>query len=261
MRRRKKSLHTMSIYRRFAEAYAKAGRGRFSLELVPWVTAVFERFGAAPTSLVDVACGAGEFALAMARSGIAVTGVDQSPEMLALARQSAAASGVPITLLEQDMRELVVPASVDAATCLYDSLNYLVDEAEFRRTLAAVAVALRPNGLFLFDMITLRGLAERWGNRTWIIQDTDDAFEADQSHFDYDTGIATLRVNAFLHRREGLYERIEEVHRERGYPVPVIDAALAATGFERLGCWSSPTFDAVTPDTARVFYAVRRGRA
>ena len=251
----------MSIYRRYAEAYAKAGGGRFSLELVPWVTAVFERFGAAPASLVDVACGAGEFAVAMARRGIAVTGVDQSPEMLALARQSAAASGVPITLLEQDMRDLAVPSPVDAATCLYDSLNYLVDELEFRRTFAAVAAAVRPDGLFVFDMNTLRGLAERWGNRTWIIQDADDAFEADQSHFDYDTGIATLRVNAFLHRREGLYERIAEVHRERGYPVPMIDAALAANGFERLGCWSSTTFDPVTPETGRVYYAARRGRA
>lgn len=251
----------MSIYRRFAEAYAKAGRGRFSLELVPWVTAVFERFGTSPTSLVDVACGAGEFAVAMARAGIAVTGVDQSPEMLALARQSAAASGVKITFVEQDMRELRIAEPVEAATCLYDSLNYVVDESEFRRTLAAVAGALRTGGMFVFDMITVRGLAERWGNRTWVIQDTDDAFEADQSHFDYDTGIATLRVNAFLHRRQGLYERIEEVHRERGYPVPAIDAALEATGFEHLGCWSSPAFEAVTPETARVFYAARRARA
>jgi len=249
----------MSIYRQFAEAYAKAGQGRFSLELVPWVTSVFERYGASPAALVDVACGAGEFAVAMARRGLSVTGVDQSPEMLALARQSAAASGVTVALLEQDMRELRLSAPVDAATCLYDSLNYLVSEPELHRALAAVAAALRPGGLFLFDMNTLRGLAERWGNRTWVIQDTDDAFEADQSHFDYDTGIATLRINAFLHRREGLYERIEEVHRERGYPVPLIDEVLAATGFDILGRWSSPAFAEVTADTGRVFYAARRG--
>jgi len=247
----------MSIYRRFAEAYAKAGRGRFSLELVPWVRAVFERFGASPATLVDVACGAGEFAVAMARQGIAVTGVDQSPEMLALAQRSAAANGVAVSWIEQDMRELRLPAPVDAATCLYDSLNYLVDESEFHRTLRAVADALRPGGIFVFDMNTLRGLAERWGNRTWVIQDTDDAFEADQSQFDYDSGISTLRVNAFLHRQNGLYERIEEVHRERGYPVPTIDAGLGAAGFETLGRWSSQAFAAVTPETGRVFYAAR----
>jgi len=248
----------VSIYRRYAEAYAKAGRGRFSLELVPWVAAVLEQHGSGARTLADVACGAGEFAVAMARRGLRVTGIDQSPEMLALARASAERSGVEIAWLEQDMRELRLPEPVDAATCLYDSLNYLVDDGELRRAMQAIAGALRPRGLFLFDMNTLRGLATRWGNRVWIIQDTDDAFEADESEFDYDSGVATLRVNAFLQRPNDLYERVREVHRERGYPIPAIDAALEGGGFEVLGRWSGPSFEAVTPESARVFYAARR---
>ncbi|HEV2282269.1 MAG TPA: class I SAM-dependent methyltransferase [bacterium] len=248
----------MSIYRRYAEAYAKTGQGRFSLQLVPWVAAVLERHGGGTRTLADVACGAGEFAVAMARRGLAVTGIDQSPEMLALARGAADRSGVRITWLEQDMRELRLPAPVDAATCLYDSLNYLVDEGELRQAMGAIAAGLRPGGLFLFDMNTVRGLATRWGNRVWIIQDADDAFEANQSEFDYDAGIATLRVNAFLHRQGDLYERVKEVHRERGYPVPAIDAALTCTAFTILGRWGSETFDEVTPDAQRIFYAARR---
>jgi SAM-dependent methyltransferase len=250
----------MSIYRKYAEAYAKGGQSRFSLHLIPWITAVFERYAWTPRTLVDVACGTGEFAIALARRGVEVIGVDQSPEMLALARRSAQASGVSVTFLEQDMRRLHLPAPVDAATCLYDSLSYLVDEADFRTTLAAVAAALRPGGLFLFDMNTLQGLATRWGNRIWIIQDTGDAFEADQSEFDYGSGIATLRVNAFLHRHGNLYERVQEIHRERGYAVPAIDGGLSAAGFEVLGRWSDPEFSPVGPETTRVFYSARRGR-
>jgi SAM-dependent methyltransferase len=248
----------VSIYRRYAEAYAKAGQGRFSLQLVPWITAVFDRYERSPRTLVDVACGAGEFAVAMGRRGLQVTGVDQSPEMLAMARRSAQENGVDVTFLEQDMRSLRLPAAVDAATCLYDSLNYLVDEAEFRQTLAAIASALRPDGLFLFDMNTLRGLATRWGNRVWVIQDADDAFEADQSAFDYDSGVATLRVNAFLHRHSDLYERVREIHRERAYPLPIIDAALVDAGFDILGRWGDPEFSPLTPEAGRVFYAARR---
>lgn len=248
----------MSIYRRYAEAYAKAGQGRFSLQLVPWVAAVLEQHGGSVRTLADVACGAGEFALAVARRGLTVTGIDQSPEMLALARSAADHSGLRVTWLEQDMRDLRLPEPVDAATCLYDSLNYLVDEGELRRAMTAVAGALRPQGLFLFDMSTVRGLATRWGNRVWIIQDADDVFEADQSEFDYDTGIATLRVNAFLHRQNNLYERVREVHRERGYPIQAIDAALEAGGFEVLGRWSSEGFAEITPDAQRIFYAARR---
>lgn len=248
----------MSIYRRYAEAYVKAGQGRWSLQLVPWVTNVFDRHETAPTSLVDVACGPGEFAITMAQRGLRVTGVDQSPEMLAIARRSAEEKGIAVTLFQQDMRDLALPAPVDAATCLYDSLNYLTTDADLQQTLAAVARALRPGGLFLFDMNTIQGLATRWGNRVWLIQDNEDALEVDQSEFDYDSGIATLKVNAFLRRERDLYERVREIHRERGYPVPMIDAELAGAGFEILGRWASPEFAPTTPQTGRVFYAARR---
>lgn len=247
-----------SIYRRYAEAYVKAGQGRWSLQLLPWVTRVFELHAGRRESLLDVACGPGEFALAMAQRGLRVTGVDQSPEMLAMARRSAQEQGVSITFLEQDMRRLELPAPVDAATCLYDSLNYLVTDDDFRQTLTAVAAALRPGGLFLFDMNTIQGLATRWGNRVWLIQDNEDAVEVDQSEFDYDTGIATLKVNAFLRRERDLYERVREIHRERGYPVPTIDRELEAAGFEILGRWSNAEFAEITAQTGRVFYAARR---
>lgn len=250
-----------SIYRRYAEAYVKAGQGRWSLQLVPWVTRVFELHGAHAASLVDVACGSGEFALAMAQRGFRVTGVDQSPEMLAMARRSAQEKGYDVTFLEQDMRRLELAAPVDAATCVYDSLNYLITDADLRLTLTAIAAALRPGGLFLFDMNTIQGLATRWGNRVWLIQDNEDALEVDQSEFDYDAGIATLKVNAFLRRERDLYERVREIHRERGYPVPTIDRELGAAGFEILGRWSNLEFGEVTPQTGRVFYAARRTTA
>jgi SAM-dependent methyltransferase len=248
-----------SIYRRYAEAYVKSGHGRWSLQLVPWAIAVLERYGAAPASLVDVACGPGEFACAMAQRGYAVTGVDQSPEMLAMARTTAARLGVAVAFLQQDMRALRLDRPADVLTCLFDSLNYLVDERDFRRTVEAFARGLSPRGLLLFDMNTLRGMAGKWSNRTWLVQDVEEEFEVHQTEFDYDSGVATIRINAFLQRDGRLYERIQEVHRERGYPMHVIDGTLAAHGFEILGRWSTPEFGEVTPETGRVFYAARRG--
>ena len=245
----------MTIYAKFARFYDEIMGDRTAE--VEQIREYITRYMPTATSLLELGCGTGALLAGLA-SDMNVTGIDQSPEMLALARAAADRSGVPITWLEQDMRELRLPEPVDAATCLYDSLNYLVDEGELRRAMSAIAVSLRPAGLFLFDMNTVRGLATRWGNRVWIIQDSDDAFEADQSEFDYDAGVATLRVNAFLHRPNGLYERVREVHRERGYPIPTIDAALETGGFEVLGRWSSPSFDPVTSETGRLFYAARR---
>jgi ubiquinone/menaquinone biosynthesis C-methylase UbiE len=48
------------------------------------------------TSALDVGTGTGRYALKLARRGIAVTAIDQSPEMLAVAKQVAQAEGLTV---------------------------------------------------------------------------------------------------------------------------------------------------------------------
>ena len=53
--------------------------------------------------------------------------MDGSPDMLAQAREKAAdLTGEPPVFLNQDMTELDLYGTVDAAVCCLDSLNYLL---------------------------------------------------------------------------------------------------------------------------------------
>jgi SAM-dependent methyltransferase len=66
-----------------------------------------ERVGAAPgLELLDVATGSGNVALAAARAGAAVTGLDLTPELLEVARARAATNGLEIVFVEGDAEEL-----------------------------------------------------------------------------------------------------------------------------------------------------------
>lgn len=70
-------------------------------------------------SLLDVGTGTGRAALALARRGGIVTGIDASGEMLSVARQRAAAAGLNISFREGDAHALVFPdRSFDQAVCL-----------------------------------------------------------------------------------------------------------------------------------------------
>ena len=76
------------------------------------VEALARRMGRVLDSpILDIACGPGRHAIELANAGHDVTGVDFSPGLLALARESAAAnrngSGVP-TFITGDMRQLDV---------------------------------------------------------------------------------------------------------------------------------------------------------
>lgn len=68
--------------------------------------------------VLDVGCGPGRHALALARRGLRVTGVDLSPDFVGLARGSAATEGLDATFEVLDVRALAFDGEFDAAICL-----------------------------------------------------------------------------------------------------------------------------------------------
>src|SRR5207342_2139569 len=56
--------------------------------------------------VLDVGCGPGRHALALARRGIDVVGVDLSEDFITLARDAATADGLPVLFEVGDVREL-----------------------------------------------------------------------------------------------------------------------------------------------------------
>src|SRR5262249_32834003 len=73
---------------------------------------LWERFGAQPRSVLDVACGTGNVLLELRRRGYQVAGVDNSAAMLAIARRKA---GPAVPLSCQDMRCFSLDRAFDAA--------------------------------------------------------------------------------------------------------------------------------------------------
>lgn len=68
--------------------------------------------------LLDVGCGPGRHAIEFARRGLMVTGVDISPEFIALAHRGATEAEVTPSFFEMDATELPFDAEFDLAICL-----------------------------------------------------------------------------------------------------------------------------------------------
>ncbi|MEO5822673.1 MAG: ubiquinone/menaquinone biosynthesis methyltransferase [Vicinamibacteraceae bacterium] len=95
-------------------------------------------------SVLDLATGTGDLALAAAARGAGVIGLDLTPRMIHLARQKPAASAV--RFLVGDMTSLPLPpASVDVVTTGYGLRNV----PDLDRAIAEIARVLRPGGRFL----------------------------------------------------------------------------------------------------------------
>ena len=91
--------------------------------------------------VLDAPCGHGRHAVALARRGYQMTGVDISKAMIRYAREAATEAGVEVDWHLADMRELPAEHPFDAAYCFGNSFGYLGPEGN-RTFLERVAGAL-----------------------------------------------------------------------------------------------------------------------
>ncbi len=114
--------------------------------------------------VLDVGCGPGRHALALATRGLSVTGYDASPDFVALARAAAAERGVPARFAVGDVRDLPYEAAFDAVLCLCQGGFGLLGGHDEPAVFTRLARALRPGGTLAVSAFSVlfaaRGLEE-----------------------------------------------------------------------------------------------------
>ena len=107
-------------------------------------------------SALDVACGTGLYALALAEQGVRVTGVDISPGMLRQAARQAQASGLEAEWIEAPMQclgEHLAGRRYGAVLCMGNSLPHLLTHGELDRALAGISRHLEPGGVAVLQVL------------------------------------------------------------------------------------------------------------
>lgn len=249
----------MRVYDKFAWFYAKGPYPQYSERMADILPSLLERFRSRPKVILDLACGEGTFAVAMAKKGFQVMGVDQSSQMIRLARERAKRENAKVKFSVQDMRSLSYKEKFDLVTCWYDSLNYLPESTDLESTFRGVYRALTREGLFIFDMNTIYGLAVKWQRHPCFVQqDTPEMFEVHRHEYDFEKNLATLVITGFI-KRGKRWVRVDEKHHERGYPLDEIRKCLRKSGLRELACWGSlEEMSEPRPDSGRAYFLTRK---
>jgi SAM-dependent methyltransferase len=201
---------------------------------------------------LDVGCGGGWFTRAFQRAGYQMTGLDVSAEMLDFAQQTALKEGVRSEYLLGDITKFKSHKKFDFATAINDCINY-VPKTKLDNAFKNVRAALAKGGIFLFDISSEKKFKEKIANTVSV----DDRDEVTYMSFnkEEEDGV-TMEVTLFSRRKDGLYERLDEVHRQYCYTEEEMLSALQRNGFTVLGVEGHLGEDKQTSD--RILFIARK---
>ena len=119
---------------------------------VDFLVHAFKRFARRRVRRVlDMACGTGPHLIRLADRGYQMAGLDLSRSNIAFLGERLAAKGYRAELVVGDMTDFRLKQPVDAAICMQDSQGHLLTNEQLIAHYHAVARALRPGGLYVFD--------------------------------------------------------------------------------------------------------------
>lgn len=117
--------------------------------------------------VLDLGCGYGRHAIEFAKRGFHVVGVDRTEQYLHDAREKAAAAGLDIDFVQQDMRTFCRPEGFDGAVNLFSTFGYFADPADDHRVAENLCRSLKPGGRLAMQMMGKEVLARDFKTTDW----------------------------------------------------------------------------------------------
>lgn len=220
---------------KFVEAYSSFAQvyDRYMID-VPYETwskniiNILKKQGIDEGIVADLGCGTGNITGLMAKAGYDMIGIDNSYDMLNIARDKFLDKN--ILFLCQDMREFELYGTCKAIISSCDSINYILEYEDLVKVFKLVNNYLDPKGLFIFDCNTLYKYENILASNTFAENSELGSFIW-ENEFDKKTNLNEYDLSLYIKSDENnLYERFEERHIQKAYTLDEIKLAAKTAG-------------------------------
>ena len=201
------------------------------------------------SSILELGCGTGSI-LAQLTGFPALTGLDRSPEMLAVASQKVPSA----RLLREDIQEFWLDERFDVVVCVFDTLNHLLTFDAWLSMFHAVYDHLVEGGLFIFDVNTVGELRRLGEEPPWVFDFDEHVYVMDVSLVG--DGLSEWDIRIFEHLGGSHYE----LHRERIGEMAVSLSRIKAALRERFTLLEETSESGETPTdgSIKAYFTYRR---
>ncbi len=218
-------------YATLAPIYDTVGMADYATAITPKLMDYAQRMDWLGRRIVVLGCGTGGSIEYLSQYPYTITGVDNSAEMLEVARRKMNIPGLSIKWLQLDMRDTgtqIMAADMILALNVMNELNSLRD----LETVFATAYRILESGkLFIFDLMTIQGLSAAGSTSEQLLHDDGQnvtVFSA--KDYDYERQMQTVNYVIFR-QQNGNWNRSEARRVLRTFPVQAVASLLQRNKF------------------------------
>ena len=210
--------------------------------------------------VLDLGCGTGNMTELLAKEGYDMIGVDNSEDMLEIASEKRAESGLNILYLLQDMREFELYGTVKAVVSICDSINYILEEDDLREVFSLVNNYLDPEGVFIFDLNTPYKYRELIGDATIAENREDASFIWENTWYEKEQ-VNEYDLTIFARTNGEYYQKFFETHYQKAYELETVKELIQKSGMEFVAAYDAFTREPVRADSERIYIiAMEKGK-
>lgn len=246
-------------YAVLAPVYDDLGLADFARRITPTLIDFAQQRDWLGRRIIVLGCGTGASIEHLSNYMFTVTGVDNSPDMLAEAQQKFQETNANIHWIQADIRELGDQAGTAEMVLAINVLNDLNSLRDLETVFSNVQRILEPEKLFIFDLHTIQGLAEQGHSGDAVIVDTSDLTAFNRNEYDYERQMATSQYIIFKRQGEDWQcSRGQQI--TRGFPVQAVASLLQRTGMKVNGIYqlNFEPYDPVLTQASRVIFLAEK---
>lgn len=187
---------------------------------------------------IDIGCGTGHLVQGLREYGWRSIGADLSMAML---RSSSEKHGA-LPMVQADMTRMPFRNGFHFATCVFDSVNFLLDPTDLTAAMRAARQTMTDQGIFYFDYISEVLVKEHYADHDWT-DDNNGVATRWQGHYDEEARIIKNIISFDGKNATTVQERVH-THEE-------IEAALDAAGLHLLARLDNTTWAEPIDETLR----------
>ena len=207
------------MIKEYARLYSEK-EGGFSRELATKLFGFLKDRHYYVHSVLDVACGTGEFLSVMQNGCSDVVGIDFESAMIEIAKSKVPDASYRV----EDIFNFDLGRKFDLVSCNYETVNFALDEASLNKLFSLVAAHLNDGGIFVFDFKT-----ERAKNNAEFVFEESNMYDYIKK-VEIDDKFYTKKETYYVATKDN-YRKITNVEKRKVWSVAEIKKALNKAGF------------------------------